>query len=88
MQHQFEYELDGKKKGITSSFAYIGKSQAETTMAITAGTPTAIATCLLASGKFTKTGVHFPVIPELYNPILDELENYNIKFVEEEIELE
>lgn len=87
MQHQFEYELNGKKKGITSSFAYIGKSQAETAMAITVGTPAAIATRLLASGKFTKPGVHVPVIPELYNPILDELENYDIKFIEEEIEM-
>ncbi|MEA1872911.1 MAG: saccharopine dehydrogenase C-terminal domain-containing protein [Bacteroidota bacterium] len=88
MQHQFEYELDGKKKGLTSSFAYIGKSQAETAMAITVGTPAAIATCLLASGTFTKPGVHVPVIPELYNPILDELENYDIKFVEKSFDIE
>jgi saccharopine dehydrogenase-like NADP-dependent oxidoreductase len=81
-------KLDGKKKGITSSFAYIGKSQADTAMAITVGTPAAIATCLLASGKFTKPGVHVPVIPELYNPILDELENYDIKFVEESFDIE
>lgn len=87
MQHQFEYELNGEKKGIQSSFAYIGKSQAETAMAITVGTPAAIATRLLATSEFDKKGVHVPVIPELYNPILDELENYDIKFIEEEIEV-
>ena len=28
------------------------------------------------------TGVHIPVIPEIYNPILDELEEIGIKFKE------
>jgi saccharopine dehydrogenase-like NADP-dependent oxidoreductase len=88
MQHQFEYLLNGKKHGIQSSFAYIGKSQEETAMAITVGTPAAIATRLLATEKINLTGVHVPVIPELYNPILDELEEYNIRFIEEEIDVE
>jgi saccharopine dehydrogenase (NADP+, L-glutamate forming) len=85
MQHKFEYEHKGERKGIKSSFAYIGKSQAETAMAFTVGTPAAIAVRLLATGKINLTGVHTPVIPELYNPILDELEKYGIRFIEEEM---
>lgn len=73
MQHKFEYELNGEKKGIQSSFAYIGKTQEETAMAITVGTPLAIATRMLATGKIKLKGVQIPVVPELYNPILDEL---------------
>ncbi|MFO7790404.1 MAG: saccharopine dehydrogenase C-terminal domain-containing protein [Bacteroidales bacterium] len=87
MQHKFEYEQNGKKKGRKSSFAYIGKDQTKTAMAITVGIPAAIAVRLLATGNINLTGVHTPVIPELYNPILDELEKYDIKFIEEEMEV-
>ena len=36
----------------------------------------------MLQNKFKLTGVHIPVIPEIYNPILDELETFGIKFVE------
>jgi hypothetical protein len=32
--------------------------------------------------EINMTGVHIPVIPEIYNPILDELEDMGIKFAE------
>lgn len=84
MQHKFEYELDGKRKEITSSLVVIGKDSVETAMAITVGMPVAIASEMLLKGQIKVTGVHTPVIPELYNPILIELEKYGIKFIEEE----
>jgi saccharopine dehydrogenase-like NADP-dependent oxidoreductase len=87
MQHKFVYEQNGEKKGRKSSFAYIGKDQTQTAMAITVGIPAAIAVRLLAIGEIKLTGVHTPVIPELYNPILDELEKYNIEFIEEDMEV-
>ncbi|MDA3819390.1 MAG: saccharopine dehydrogenase NADP-binding domain-containing protein [Candidatus Delongbacteria bacterium] len=87
MQHKFVYEQDGVKKGRKSSFAYIGKDQTQTAMAITVGIPAAIAVRLLAIGEIKLTGVHTPVIPELYNPILDELEKYDIQFIEEDMEV-
>lgn len=83
MQHEFIYELDGMEKKITSSMAVIGKDQEETAMSITVGTPVAIAVKLLLTGKLNLTGVHTPVIPELYNPILDELKAFGVRFVEE-----
>lgn len=51
-------------------------------MSRTVSLPVAIAVRLVLDGKFTKTGLQIPIIPELYNPILDELESLNIKFVE------
>jgi len=87
MQHKFEYELAGQRKEITSSLVVIGKDSVETAMAITVGTPVAIAAEMLLKGQIKVTGVQIPVIPELYNPILNELEKYGIKFVEEEKEL-
>ena len=87
MQHQFEYEKSGKRFRITSSLVVIGIDTVHTAMAITVGTPLAIATKLLLTGQINVTGVHIPVKKELYEPILAELESYGIKFIEEEIEL-
>jgi saccharopine dehydrogenase (NADP+, L-glutamate forming) len=87
MQHKFEYELNGKRKQITSSLVVIGKDSDDTAMAITVGMPVAIAAEMLLKGQIKVTGVHVPVIPELYNPILDELEKYDIRFIDEEKDL-
>jgi saccharopine dehydrogenase-like NADP-dependent oxidoreductase len=84
MQHEFEYVLDGNPHQITSSMAIIGKNQEETAMSITVGTPVAIAVKLLLTGRLNLTGVHIPVIPELYEPILKELEQHGISFIETE----
>jgi saccharopine dehydrogenase (NADP+, L-glutamate forming) len=37
---------------------------------------------MILDKKINITGVHIPVIPEIYNPILDELETLNIKMEE------
>ncbi len=87
MQHQFEYELHGKRYGIKSSMVFIGKDQANTAIAITVGIPAAIATKMVLIEAFTKPGVHVPVTPDLYGPILKELETYGIRFSEEHFEL-
>lgn len=87
MQHKFVYKLNGKKKEIISSMAVIGKDTSDTAMAITVGMPVAIATEMLMKGRFAKPGVHIPVVPELYLPILEKLDTYEVRFVEEERDL-
>ncbi|PKQ61399.1 saccharopine dehydrogenase [Labilibaculum filiforme] len=87
MQHLFDFELNGVKKRITSSMSYEGTDRENTAMSYTVGTPLAIATKLLAKDKIQLKGVHIPTLPELYKPILSELENLGIRFIEEEIEL-
>ena len=83
MQHRFEYQNGSdKKQAITSSMVMKGESQAKTAMAITVGLPLAIATKMVANGDIKLNGVNRPVIPELYNPILDELDELGIKFNE------
>ncbi len=37
---------------------------------------------MILQGQIQSTGVHIPVIPEIYQPILDHLENINIKMEE------
>ncbi|MCF8373283.1 MAG: saccharopine dehydrogenase NADP-binding domain-containing protein [Bacteroidales bacterium] len=87
MQHQFEYEKDGLKKGIKSSLVVMGIDKLQTAMSITVGTPVAIAAKLILTGKLKKTGVVIPVEKDVYTPILTELEDYGIRFVEEEFEV-
>lgn len=87
MQHQFDYELKGKKERITSTLVIKGKDQRNTAMAITVGTPLAIATKLLLTGEIKDKGVVVPTKAHLYTPILKELENYGVKFIEEKIVL-
>lgn len=87
MQHKFEYVINNEHKQITSSLVVFGKNATETSMAITVGMPVAIATEMLLHGEIKVVGVHTPVIPELYNPILNKLENFGIKFIDEEIDL-
>jgi saccharopine dehydrogenase-like NADP-dependent oxidoreductase len=51
-------------------------------MARTVGLPAAISTKLILEGKIEKTGVHIPVTPEIYIPILQELKELDIVFKE------
>ncbi len=87
MQHQFLYEIDGKRYDRKSSLVVIGQDKVHTAMAITVGTPLAIAVKLFLTGKLDAIGVVIPVIPEIYNPILSELEHYGVKFIDEEVEV-
>lgn len=84
MQHIFDYEYKGKSHRHKSSLAVIGRDSNETAMAITVGTPLAIAARLVLNGTIRATGVQVPTLPEFYLPILQELEEYGIRFIEEE----
>ncbi len=85
MQHQFEYELDGAQKKIVSSMVTKGEDAVNTSMAKTVGLPVAILVKLILQGKVTLSGVHIPVMAEVYNPVLDELKDYGIDFIDEYI---
>lgn len=86
MYHKFGYELDGEKKMIESSMVALGKNSKETAMARTVGLPVAIAVHNILSGRITTPGVQIPITPEIYEPMLRELENHDIRFTEKEIE--
>ncbi|MGM0408376.1 MAG: saccharopine dehydrogenase C-terminal domain-containing protein [Bacteroidota bacterium] len=88
MQHLFDYSLNGKNKRITSSLVVRGKDQVHTAMSITVGIPVAIATKLLLTGVIEKRGVVVPTTKDVYEPVLKELEEYGINFIEEEMDLD
>ena len=87
MIHEFEYELNGKSYGINSHMVNIGEDQLYTSMSNTVGIPAAICAKMILTDVIKVKGVTLPVSAEIYNPILKELEEYDIKFIEEETEL-
>jgi saccharopine dehydrogenase (NADP+, L-glutamate forming) len=82
MHHEFIAEYALKKESITSTLVDYGIPDGDTSVARTVALPAAIAVKMILGKQITMTGVHIPVIPEIYNPILDELEEIGIKFVE------
>ena len=82
MEHVIEWKKNQKLFETRSSLVVRGINQKETAMAITVGIPVAIATRLILNGTINATGVQVPVTPDLYEPILKELEEYGIRFEE------
>ena len=84
MQHQFEIKTEAGIKKITSSLIDIGKDSTYTAMAKTVGLPLAIAVDLFLDGEISLKGLHIPVLPEIYLPILAQLQSFGIRFQETE----
>ncbi|MFC1527408.1 saccharopine dehydrogenase C-terminal domain-containing protein [Candidatus Neomarinimicrobiota bacterium] len=83
LYHNFIAEYnDGRKEEITSTMIDYGIPNGDSSMSRTVSLPVAIGVRMILEGRFSKPGVWIPVIPELYNPILDELETLDIKCVE------
>jgi saccharopine dehydrogenase-like NADP-dependent oxidoreductase len=81
--HEFIAEYpDGRREKISSTMVDTGIPGGDSSMARTVGLPAAIATKMLLQGKLSLTGVHIPVLPEIYEPVLAELETLNITLVE------
>lgn len=85
MYHELEYTIQNQPQKITSSLVTKGETQILTAMAKTVGLPMAIATKLILQNKIALCGVHMPITPELYLPILNELEEFGVKFEEREL---
>lgn len=82
MQHLFEYSLNGKNHKLTSSLVVIGDDEEHTAMAKTVGLPLAITVKNFLTGKFKLSGVQIPIVKEIYEPMLAELEQVGIIFTE------
>lgn len=82
MQHLFEYTLNGKSHKLTSSLVVIGDDEEHTAMAKTVGLPLAITVKNFLTGKFKLSGVQIPIVKEIYEPMLLELEELGIIFTE------
>jgi saccharopine dehydrogenase (NADP+, L-glutamate forming) len=83
LQHVFlaSYE-GGNREVIKSSMLDFGSQLTNTSIARTVALPASIAVKMILENKITVTGVHRPVIPQIYNPVLDELKTLGIEMKE------
>lgn len=88
MQHEFEYELQGKKHQLTSTMVMKGENETDTAMAKLVGLPLGIFVRLVMQGKINSTGINIPVMREVYEPVLAELREYGVHFEEKDIILD
>ncbi|MCK4750132.1 MAG: hypothetical protein KAT15_23915, partial [Bacteroidales bacterium] len=87
MQHQFDFKKEGIHTKRYSTMVYIGQDTIQTAMSVTVGLPLAMTARRILEGSFTETGVLLPIHPAIYNPVLKELEDYHIRFVDEEVRI-
>lgn len=83
LRHRFIVENKDKTRDlITSTLIDFGIPFGDSSMARTVSLPMAIGTRLIAEGRITRQGVFIPVTPDVYQPVLAELETLNIKMAE------
>jgi saccharopine dehydrogenase (NADP+, L-glutamate forming) len=87
MHHEFIVQFSGGKKKITSTMIDYGIPNGDSSMSRTVALPVAIASRMILNGTINLTGVHRPIRPELYSPILKELESLDIGLEEHEFEI-
>ena len=87
MWHKITYKEKEKDVPtvLTSSLGVIGDNGKKTAMAKTVGLPLGIAAKLILTGQINVKGVCIPTVKEIYDPVLKELRDYGISFVEKEI---
>jgi saccharopine dehydrogenase-like NADP-dependent oxidoreductase len=83
MQHEFVAQYADHREAITATMTDYGIAGGDTSMARTVGLPAAIAVRLVLQGELGElTGVHVPMIPEIYEPVLAELAELGIGLTE------
>ncbi len=84
LKHIFKAEYpDGRKEVITSKLIDYGEPGGDTSIARTVALPAACAVRMILEEEITISGVYIPVLPDIYVPIMDELEGLGIELVEE-----
>jgi saccharopine dehydrogenase (NADP+, L-glutamate forming)/spermidine synthase len=83
LQHEFLVRTEaGRTDRIVSTLIDYGLPGGDSSMSRTVGLPAAIGARLVLEGRIALTGVQAPFEPEIYAPILDELEKLGVRFEE------
>ena len=82
MQHEFVAEYGDRTEKITATMIDYGIPNGDSSMSRLVGLPAAIAARMILEGDIALTGVHVPIVPEIYEPVLAELATLGISFVE------
>ena len=82
MMHEITYTIEDKVNHVQSSLVVKGENDTQTAMAKTVGLPLAMGVCAYLKGEMNITGLHIPIDPIIYKPILKALESEGISFIE------
>ena len=82
MYHEFKYRNGNKIKKTTSTMVCIGDNKKFTAMSKTVGLPLAIASILILNKQIKIKGIIRPIHQQIYDPILEKLDRFNINFKE------
>ncbi|MGB3005615.1 MAG: saccharopine dehydrogenase C-terminal domain-containing protein, partial [Chitinophagaceae bacterium] len=82
MLHEIEYIIGSQQSVVRSSLVVKGENSLRTAMAKTVGLPLGIAAKLILNGEIKLTGLNIPTRKEIYKPVLNELEKFDIRFKE------
>lgn len=82
MYHEFKYKNAKKIKKTTSTMVCIGENKEFTAMSKTVGLPLAIASILILNNQIKVKGIIRPIHQQIYDPILEKLDRFNINFKE------
>lgn len=80
MQHELEYVLKGKNYRHTSTLIQKGDNAKDTAMSKLVGIPLGIGAKHILLGTISNKGVHIPIKPEIYAPVMKELADYGVAF--------
>jgi len=82
MMHEIKFRVRSSESAVKSLLILKGDDNVRTAMAKTVGLPLGIATKLILNGTISLKGLHIPTKKEIYEPVLKELEEFEIKFDE------
>jgi saccharopine dehydrogenase-like NADP-dependent oxidoreductase len=77
--HEVVAEYPDHRERITSTLVAFGEPGGDSAMSRTVGLPAAIGARMVLEGRVRLTGVHVPVTPAIYGPVLDELATLGIE---------
>ena len=82
LQHTFIATYPDRTERITSTMVDFGIPGGDSSMNRTVGLPAAVGARFILEGRFTTPGVIVPVMPDFYEPALEELQRLGISFTE------
>jgi saccharopine dehydrogenase (NADP+, L-glutamate forming) len=86
LQHHFTAKFpDGHRERIEGSLIGYGDPWSDTAMSRSVSLPAAIAARMIAEGRVEAEGLAIPIAPEIFEPILAELEEFGVHFTDRTI---
>ena len=82
MMHEIQSTVANQQSSISSTLIVKGDDNLRTAMAKTVGLPLGIAAKMILNGNIKLKGLLIPTHKEIYEPVLEELEEHGIRFHE------